>query len=166
MTRAPDFAEIRPERPEARAAVRALLSAAFASTAEADLVEALRAAGDLSLGLVAEDEKGLAGFVGFSRASLGGRPALALAPLAVAERRQFEGVGSRLVRAAIRDLEPCWSGAVVVLGDPLWYARFGFVPAPAVACRWAGPHMMALSVGQEASPLVGEMVYAPAFDAL
>ncbi|MBK9080979.1 MAG: N-acetyltransferase [Rhizobiales bacterium] len=166
MSRAPDFAEIRPERPEDRAAIRALLTSAFASTAEADLVDALRAAGDLSLALVAGDETGLAGFVGLSRATLGGRPALALAPLAVAERRQFEGVGSRLVRAAIRDLEPRWSGAIVVLGDPLWYARFGFFPAPAVACRWAGPHMMALSVGEAASPLVGEMVYAPAFDAL
>ena len=165
MTRDIDFAEIRPERIEDAPAVRALLLEAFDTPAEADLVEALRAGDDIALGLVAVAQDGLAGFVAFSRARLDGRPALALAPVAVSRDRRIEGVGSRLVRAGLRALEGAFVGQVVVLGDPLWYDRFGFLPAPDPVNRWAGPHMMALAVGA-AEPARGTLVYPSAFDAL
>lgn len=165
MTREIDFAEIRVETPDDARAVRALLLDSFDTHAEADLVDALRADGDLTLGLVAQAEEGLAGYVAFSRASVDGAPALALAPVAVRKGRRIEGVGSRLVRAGLRDLEPRFDGLVVVLGDPLWYDRFGFRPAPGLVSRWSGPHLMALSLGapREAT---GALVHAPAFAAL
>ncbi|MBL8587841.1 MAG: N-acetyltransferase [Methylobacteriaceae bacterium] len=166
MSRAPDFAEIRRERPADADAIRALLLAAFPTPAEADLVAALRADGDLVLGLVAEGGDGLAGYVGFSRASVAGRPALALAPLAVADGRRIEGVGSRLVRAGIRELETGFSGPLVVLGDPIWYGRFGFAPAAGLVCRWSSPHLLAMTIGAPAAAAAGDLVYARAFDAL
>jgi putative acetyltransferase len=165
MTRPIDFAEIRPETPDDARAVRALLLDAFDSHAEADLVDALRRDGDLALGLLAEADEGLAGYLGVSRASLAGRPALALAPLAVRKGRRVEGVGSRLVRAALRDLETGFDGHVVVLGDPGWYDRFGFSPASELTGRWAGPNLMTLALGA-AGPAAGELVWAPAFAAL
>ncbi|QLP96366.1 MAG: hypothetical protein HZY79_01695 [Rhodoblastus sp.] len=79
--------------------------------------------------------------------------------------RRVEGVGSRLVRAGLRDLEARFVGHVVVLGDPLWYERFGFAPAPGLACRWCGPHLLALALGG-AGPAQGALAYAPAFAAL
>lgn len=165
MSRAPDFAEIRRERPADEEAIRALLARCFPTLAEADLVDALRAAGDLTLSLVAVGDEGLVGHVALSRATLGGAPALALAPLAVAEGRRIEGVGSRLVRAALRELEGSFRGAVVVLGDPLWYERFGFRPAPGVVCRWSSPQLLALDLAGGGTP-AGDMVHAPAFDRL
>jgi putative acetyltransferase len=165
MTRDVDFAEIRPEGADDARAVRALLLDAFETHAEADLVEALRAAGDLVLGLIAEGEEGVAGYAAFSRATLDGRAALALAPVAVRKGRRIEGVGSRLVRAGLRELEGRFAGQIVVLGDPLWYDRFGFRLAPHVSCRWAGPNLLALPLGEQ-SEAAGEMRYAPAFDAL
>lgn len=164
MSRAPDFAEIRRERPADEEAIRALLARCFPTLAEAGLVEALRAAGDLVLSLVAIGDEGVVGHVAFSRARLAGGPALVLAPLAVAEGRRIEGVGSRLVRAALRELEGGGDGPIVVLGEPLWYERFGFRPAGGIACRWSSPQLLALDpAGGEPA---GELVYAPAFDRL
>lgn len=165
MTREIDFAEIRRETAAAALAVRVLLIEVFDTPAEADLVEALRADGDLVLGLVAVAHDGLSGYVAFSRASVDGRPALALAPVAVSRGRRVEGVGSRLVRAGLRELEGSFAGHVVVLGDPLWYGRFGFEVAERLVSRWSGPHLMTLAVG-EAGEAKGELNYAPAFDAL
>jgi putative acetyltransferase len=165
MNREIDFAEIRPETDADAGAVRALLLDAFPTAAEADLTEALRRDGDLALGLVAVSREGLEGYVAFSRALIDGRPALALAPVAVRKDRRVEGVGSRLVRAGLRDLETRFVGHVVVLGDPLWYERFGFVPAPGLACRWSGPHLMTLALGG-AGAAHGALAYAPAFAAL
>jgi putative acetyltransferase len=165
MSRPVDFAEIRAESPQDARAVRALLLDAFETHAEADLVDALRRDGDLVLSLVAMGEEGLAGYVAFSRARLADRPALALAPLAVRKGRRVEGVGSRLVRAGLRELEGRFEGWVVVLGDPLWYDRFGFAPAPGLACRWSGPSMTALAMGA-AGPAEGDFVHAPAFACL
>lgn len=165
MTREIDFAEIRVETPDDARAVRAMLLDSFETHAEADLVDALRADGDLALGLVAQAEEGLAGYVAFSRARLEDRPALALAPVAVRKGRRIEGVGSRLVRAGLRELETRFEGLVVVLGDPLWYDRFGFRPAPGLVSRWSGPNLMALSLGP-AREAAGVFVHAPAFAAL
>lgn len=165
MTREIDFAEIRPEQEGDARAVRALLLDAFGTHAEADLVDALRESGEVALALVALAEEGLAGYVAFSRATLDGAPALMLAPVAVRKGRRLEGVGSRLVRAGLRALESAFAGHVVVLGDPLWCDRFGFRPAPGVACRWSGPHLLTLALGVEGEAK-GDLVYAPAFEAL
>ena len=69
------------------------------------------------------------------------------------------------MRAGLRALEGAFAGQVVVLGDPLWYERFGFHPAPGLACRWSGPHLMALPLGVEGEAK-GAFVHAPAFEAL
>ena len=121
---------IRAERPEDHEAVNRLNAAAFGRPAEADLVDALRAAGDHvpELCLVAVDGGGeLAGHVFFSEARLGSDTAvLALAPMAVLPERQQRGVGSALVREALRLARGTDYPLVVVLGHPEFYPRFGF----------------------------------------
>lgn len=52
-----------------------------------------------------------------------------LAPLAVSTERQREGIGGSLIREGLRRLEASGVELVFVLGDPGYYARFGFRPA-------------------------------------
>ena len=88
---------VRQERPEDAAAIRRVHEAAFGQPAEADLVDALRAAGDLvpELCLVAERGGEVVGQIAFSRARLdSGDTVLALAPVGVLPEHQGSGVGS------------------------------------------------------------------------
>ena len=56
-------------------------------------------------------------------------PVAALAPLGVRPARQRQGVGSALVAEALRCAREHGEVAVLVLGDPAFYGRFGFSPA-------------------------------------
>ena len=122
---------IRAEKTPDIAGIRALTLAAFAPrTNEADLVDALRQAGQATVSLVAILDGQLAGHILFSPVTLS--PAvphlrgLGLGPLSVLPKFQRQGIGSKL---ALRGLEVCRGAAfdyVVLLGDPAYYSRFGF----------------------------------------
>ena len=56
-------------------------------------------------------------------------PAVGLAPLAVLPEHQRQGVGSQLVKAGLDACRSQGLFAVLVLGHPEYYTRFGFVPA-------------------------------------
>ncbi len=127
--------------------VRELLVAAFPTPAEADLVDALRegAAWLPDLALVALDPVSgeaapwdVVGYVLLTRLRVGGRDALALAPLAVHPDRQGQGVGSTLVHAALDAAREAGERLVVVLGEPAYYGRFGFLPAATLGV--SGPY--------------------------
>ena len=123
---------IRNEQDKDLAAVRALNIAAFGTTAEADLVDALRAQARPVVSLVAEDKGVVVGHIMFSPVALSDHPALkimGLAPMAVLPARQKQGIGSALVRAGLERCRSLGVGAVVVLGHPRYYPRFGFSPA-------------------------------------
>lgn len=128
---------LRPEAAGDAAGIDALLQAAFGGNEEAALVRALRAEGDLTHSLLAHAGGVPVGHVALSPLTAE-RPALALAPLAVHPALQGRGLGSALVRAA---LAAAGDRAVVVLGEPGFYTRFGFVPAD-LASPYAGPHLM------------------------
>ena len=124
---------IRPERPEDHAAIRALHDHAFApSRLEADLVEALRTAGDHvpDLCLVAVDDTNqIVGHVMLSTARVGARKALALGPIAVRPDRQRRGIGTQLMHTTIRRARDTDYPLIALLGHPGFYAHFGFAPA-------------------------------------
>lgn len=165
---------VRQELPEVRAAVHALVREAFAGAehrdgTEQDLVDALRRGRSFlpELSLVAEVGGEMAGYVLFTRASVGDHAALVLAPLAVLPRFQRRGVGSALVRkgheAALRAGFDC----VLVLGSPEFYPRFGYVPAHGLGIRTpAGmPEdcFMALRLGETVPPVAGDVRFAEEF---
>ena len=156
---------VRPERAEDASAVRALLEAAFGGTVEADLVERLRADGDLLLALVAEQTH-VVGYVAFSRLVVedGGHvhPAIALAPLAVAPALRRLGIGTALMRTGLGMFTNAGEVLVFVLGHPAYYARFGFSPADGFASPYAGPHFMACRLAPYA-PTAGTVRYPRAF---
>jgi putative acetyltransferase len=130
---------VRPERATDSAALRRLNEAAFGRPDEADLVQALAAANAVTLSLVAEIDDELAGHILFSPVVLdpeGGRSeVVGLAPMAVLPGRQRRGVGSALVRVGLDELRRRGFEAVVVLGHPDYYPRFGFTPASRFALR-------------------------------
>lgn len=113
-------------------AVCALERAAFGGDAEAALVAAL--ARDASayvpeLSLVAVEGEAIVGHVMLTRAHVGGVPAVLLAPLAVAPDRRGRGIGGTLVREGLTRAREMGAALALVLGDPGYYGRFGFVAA-------------------------------------
>ena len=129
--------EIRPERPADIDAIGELVASAFlgmpyADGDEADLVEALRAQGALSVSLVAQSEGAVVGHIAFSpaRASDGMPGWYALGPVAVLPARQRAGIGSKLVRAGLEAISGLGAVGCILTGNPDYYTRFGFVPAP------------------------------------
>lgn len=124
---------IRRELPADAAAVHEVVAAAFGGpqTAEAPLVDALRAdpAWIPRLSLVAELGGDVVGHVLCTRGLAGDLPALGLAPLSVRPDVQRSGVGKALMHAVLAAADALDEPFVALLGDPDYYARFGFVPA-------------------------------------
>lgn len=164
----------RPEGDGDRAAVHGVNAAAFETTAEADLVDALRADPDAwleGLSYVAEAPDGtVVAHALITRCTVGGAPAAALAPCAVLPRYQRTGAGSAVVRAVLDAARARGERLVLVLGHPGYYPRFGFGPASAYGIRPSfevpDEAMMALVLGDgDASGQVprGTISYPAAF---
>ncbi|MBB5711692.1 GNAT family N-acetyltransferase [Sphingomonas xinjiangensis] len=155
------------------AAIDALLRRVSARSEEAGFVQRLCMDGDMVLMLVADDEDSgaLAGAVVFSRmtAEVGGKSiaAVALAPLAVAPDYRDAGVGEALVQAGLAHLGPAGAMLCFVLGEPDFYARFGFSPdwARGFASPYAGDYLLALPLQGGAMPCGerGAATHAAAF---
>lgn len=148
--------------------IHALLEAAFPTAAESELVDRLRADGDLLLGLVAQDDVGIAGFVAFSqmRAPF---VAVGLGPIAVRADSRRQRIGTRLIETGLAELSLLGVEAAFVLGDPAYYARFGFDAQAAAGfdSPYAGSHFMARKLTSARLPATtGSVEYAKAFAAL
>lgn len=129
---------IRAETHADHVAVRVVNEAAFGTAAEADLVEALRDKLTRFVPLVADADGAIVGHILFSPVALEGHPALdvmGLGPMAVVPQQQRSGIGSALVRGGLRRCKQLGCRAVVVVGHPEFYPRFGFVPASRYALR-------------------------------
>ncbi len=151
---------IRAEEPRDWAAVQTLNEAAFGQPAEARLVAALREQANPVISLVAEDEGAILGYILFSPVTLTGHPELkimGLAPMAVAPERQRQGIGSSLVRAGLDECRKLGFGAVVVLGHPKYYPRFGFSPAARlnIGCEYDVPEEFFMAMELEPGHLRG-----------
>lgn len=161
---------IRHEREGDAASVASLTSQAFAGASHSDGTEAaivarLRAAGSLTLSLVAEDGSGLVGHIAFSPVTIDGADCnwFGLGPVSVRPDRQGQGIGSALIRDGLAGLSARGAAGCVVLGDPVLYGRFGFESDPAMRYEGAPPGcFMRLKLDAHASP-TGRIDYAPAF---
>lgn len=130
---------IRTEGVSDAAGVRAVHEAAFDREDEAELVEAVRAARGETLSLVAARHGEIVGHVLFTPVRVGVQQAVGLGPLAVLPTVQGRGIGAALVREGLHHLFVAGHGAVVVLGSPEYYSRFGFRPAIELGVRWEHP---------------------------
>ena len=164
---------VRPETAGDNDAVARLLIDAFGGPAEARLVELLRSSDDHvpELTLVAELDGRVVGHIMFSRVGVGDQTALALAPMAVAPAHQRTGVGTALAGAALERARRRPEAAVIVLGHPGYYPRFGFVPASRFGIEppWSDipdDAFLVLPLPGYTEACRGVVVYPPAFDAV
>jgi putative acetyltransferase len=131
---------IRNEEEKGLAAVHGVNASAFETPAKASLVDALRQQAHPVVSLVAT----VVGHILFSPVSLSDHPDLkvmGLAPMAVTPAHQNKGVGSALVRAGVERCKELGFGAVVALGHPGYYPRFGFAPSArfGIGCEYRVP---------------------------
>ncbi len=163
---------IRPERPEDVADIRYITEAAFlptehASGTEADIIDALRAAGALTISLVAIEDEELIGHVAFSPVTVDGRSVdwYGLGPVAVRPDSQGQGVGQELIRKGLARLEELGAQGCVVLGEPDYYGRFGFEAVPSLELPGVPPeYFQCLALGGHRTP-TGKVAYHEAFNA-
>ena len=168
-------ATVRAEEPRDAIAVDAVNQAAFGRADEGRLVAALRAAGAVTLSLVAEAGGAVVGHILFSGVTIatGGDElaAVGLGPMSVLPVYQGRGVGSLLVRAGLEEVRRRGYGAAVVLGHADYYPRFGFVRARefGLRCEFGCPDeaFMALELRPGALAGRGGLVrYRPEFTSL
>ena len=164
--------EIRPETPPDIAAVRQVNMAAFQRENEANLVDRLRG-GTATFALVAVQTQQIVGHICFSPVSILGEQGenlllLGLAPIAVLPEYQRQGIGTLLIQHGLKACVEFGCQAVVVLGDPQYYMRFGFIPAiqKGLKCQYDVPEeafMILELVGGALTGGSGTIQYRPEF---
>ena len=165
---------IRAETPTDLQAIREINEQAFGRKLEADLVDTIRASDRFvpELSLVADDGDELVGHVLLSYVDLepGAHQILQLGPLAVRPPRQRRGVGTALMREALRLAEERDEPLVMIEGNPAYYGRFGFRPSqeldieppPGVDAKY----FMVRTLRAYDPALRGRAVYSEAFQAV
>ena len=135
--------QVRREEPSDREAVGEIHRAAFGDQGEwvARLVDGLRAGltADNGLSLVAIDSGTVVGHVMFTTSLLDAPSRLVdvqvLSPVGVLPARQRRGIGSLLISTGLQALAERSIPLVFLEGSPVYYPRFGFVPAKEAGFR-------------------------------
>lgn len=122
---------LRPERSGEEAEIRNVVNQAFGGTAHGLLVDLIRERGNARIAVCADEDGPLAGYVVASPMVF--KPAvsldcLAIGPVAVVPDRQNSGIGSALMNHIIALARTEGIDALLLLGHPDYYPRFGFAP--------------------------------------
>jgi len=112
------------------AAVDALVIAAFGPGRFAKTAERLRERAPLAAGFCLYDGGRLIGSVRLWSILTGEAKSVFLGPIAVDRASRSTGLGGELVRACIEEAKTLGLDGVLLVGDPPYFSRFGFVPAP------------------------------------
>ncbi len=168
---------IRPEAADGSddEAVRAVNDAAFGRDEESRIVEGVRLEPwfERSMSLVAVEDGRVVGHVLLSRCTVE-RPdgqvvatVTGIGPVAVLPERQRRGIGSALMHGAIDAATARRSPAIVLVGHPTYYPRFGFVRARSIGleapAEWPDEAWMALPLPDWTPGLRGVVRFPPAF---
>ena len=170
---------IRPEQPSDFAAIDKVITDVFAAMPmsdhrEVELVHALRQTrGSIpALALVADLDPEIVGQVLLTQIHIQTAaeqlPVLALAPLSVLPQFQHHGIGSQLLHEAYRRAQAWHHKAILVLGDPAFYSRFGYVFASRFGLHFpfAVPEQYCLAIELQPGALkdaAGEVLYSAPF---
>ena len=160
---------IRQETASDREAIARLTQAAFAGAAhssetEHQIIDRLRDAGSLSLSLVLDISDQIVAHVAFSPVLIEGKDLgwFGLGPVAVDPNRQGEGLGSAVIKQGLAEIAARGAKGCVVLGEPDYYQRFGFLPGAGLRFEGApAEYFMRLDFSDDRP--TGAVTYQPAF---
>lgn len=136
----------------------------FSDGTEADIIRRLRAAGDLTISLVAEEEGEILGHVAFSPVTIDGLHDgwFGLGPISVRPRRQRQGIGKALIARGLELLNERGAKGCALVGDPEIYGRVGFVGGGRLKYRDVEARYVQWLVWHGDAPR-GNLEFAPAF---
>jgi len=137
--------QLQPAGAADRADIDLLLDAAFEPGRHARTAYRLREGAEpyRGLSLVARERGRLVGSIQYWPCELWDgqkdHPITLLGPVAVAPDLQGAGLGKRLMRASLEVADACGHDAIVLIGDPDYYGRFGFTAAATAGWQLPGP---------------------------
>lgn len=141
----------------------AFLEAPHSNQCEHRIVRELRAAGDLSFGMVAKDAEKVVGFAAVSPVVVTNEPSwYRLGPVAVRPDYQHQGIGSQLMREVLMRMRDMGAAGCVVQGEPEYYKRFGFKAESGLELTH-GPHEHFMALAFDGRIPRGQVTYADAF---
>jgi len=165
---------IRPENESDKDAVYAVNISAFKTSAEARLADDLRERAQPHVSLVAVENRRIVGHIMFSPVYLPRHPdvkLMGLAPMSVEPEFQRRGIGSALIKTGLKHCRQLGIDAVVVLGHPEYYPRFGFFPSSrfGIDCEYEVPEEVFMTMELNPGSLTGisgTVIYHSAFSNL
>lgn len=138
------------------------------SQTEAFIISALRRSNALTVSLVAMQKGELVGHVAFSPVLIGGNEVgwYGLGPVAVRPDHQRQGIGAALVREGLARLDAMGADGCVVLGDPVFYNRFGFRSGTGLVLPGVPPEYFQALAFRDVPMAGGEVAYHQSFYAV
>ncbi len=147
-------------------AIRSVHTRAFGREIEPDLAQRLIEAKETTLDLCASIDGMIVGHCVLTELK-GPQKSMALAPLAVDPNWRDFQIGTELVRRLLTNARSAGWRSVFVLGDPVYYGRFGFRSdlANCVDCEYQGNSFQALELVKDAlKGYQGILQYPQAFE--
>ena len=162
---------IRDERPSDASAIRDVTIAAFrdhphSQRTEQFIIDGLRSDGALTVSLVAERDGEVVGHLALSPVEMSdGTPDwYGLGPVAVLPAYQKRGIGRALISEGLSRLKDLGARGCVLVGDPGYYAWFGFRNHPALVHEGV-PQEVFLALPFDSRVPHGGVTFHPAFRA-
>jgi len=130
------------------------------------IINALRAAGALTVSLVGEIDQNVVGHVAFSPVTISdGSPHwYGLGPVSVLPQHQRQGIGTALIREGLSLLKARGARGCVLVGEPAYYQRFGFRNLPVLTLEGVPPQYFLALPFEDQTPR-GVVVFHSAFSA-
>ncbi|MBX5219850.1 N-acetyltransferase [Rhizobium sp. NLR9b] len=161
---------IRYETPADIDAIHDLTSIAFAAMPysegiEAEIIQRLRASGDLTISLVLEEKGEILGHVAFSPVAINGahRGWFGLGPISVKPGRQRQGIGKALIAKGLALLEEMGASGCALIGNPDVYRGAGFSSDGKLSYHDLDKRLVQRIVLRGPAPS-GTLRFAPAFE--
>ncbi len=107
------------------------------------IIEALRAAGALTVSLVAELDGRVIGHIAFSPVTIsdGTQDWYGLGPVSVSPDHQRKGIGKALIREGLSRLKKLKAQGCFVVGHPEYYRKLGFNNVPGLGIEGVPPEV-------------------------
>ncbi len=144
----------------------AFMTCPYGAHTEQFITNALRAAGALTVSLVAEIDENVVGHVAFSPVTIsdGSPDWYGLGPVSVLPQHQRQGIGTALIREGLSLLKARGGKGCVLVGEPAYYQRFGFRNLPTLTLEGVSPEVFLALPFDDQIPQ-GAVVFHSAFSA-